>query len=86
MKIQIRHGVFETNSSSVHSVTILNDEDYNKWINGKTIVSRHGKFVPIEEADLSSYEFDQDYIDTEEAETVINGEKIHAVSVYAEDY
>ena len=27
----IRNGVFETNSSSTHSVTIMNKEDYDRW-------------------------------------------------------
>jgi hypothetical protein len=31
MKIQIRRGVFETNSSSVHSLTMCSEEEYNKW-------------------------------------------------------
>lgn len=31
MKRQIRRGVFETNSSSVHSLTMCNKKDYKKW-------------------------------------------------------
>lgn len=27
----IRRGVFETNSSSTHNITILTEEDYQKW-------------------------------------------------------
>lgn len=33
--IQIRNGVFETNSSSVHSITMCSKSDYEKWKNGK---------------------------------------------------
>ena len=33
MKLSIRQGVFETNSSSVHAVVYMYDEDYNKWKN-----------------------------------------------------
>lgn len=29
----IRKGVFETNSSSTHSITIMSEEDYDKWVN-----------------------------------------------------
>ena len=36
MKIQVRQGCFETNSSSVHSLTIASKEDYVKWQKGKT--------------------------------------------------
>lgn len=31
MKMQIRQGVFETNSSSVHSLTMCSSEEYKKW-------------------------------------------------------
>lgn len=31
MKLSIRRGVFETNSSSVHAVVYLYDEDYRQW-------------------------------------------------------
>lgn len=31
MKRQIRRGVFETNSSSTHSLTMCSGEDYDKW-------------------------------------------------------
>lgn len=34
MKVS-RIGVFETNSSSVHSMTIVSAEDYHKWENGE---------------------------------------------------
>ena len=35
MKKQIRRGVFETNSSSVHSLTMCSSEEYEKWENGE---------------------------------------------------
>lgn len=33
--IQIRRGVFETNSSSTHSITICSESEFDKWKNGK---------------------------------------------------
>lgn len=33
MKKQIRRGVFETNSSTTHSCTIMMEDDYNRWEN-----------------------------------------------------
>lgn len=33
MKIQIRRSVFETNSSSVHSITMCSKDDFEKWEN-----------------------------------------------------
>ena len=35
--ISIRRNVFETNSSSTHSICICTEEDYNKWKNGETV-------------------------------------------------
>ncbi len=38
MKKQIRRGVFETNSSSVHSITMCLASDYDKWIAGELLL------------------------------------------------
>ena len=35
MKKQIRVGVFETNSSMTHALTICTEEEYEKWQNGE---------------------------------------------------
>jgi hypothetical protein len=35
MKKQIRVGVFETNSSMTHALTICTEEQYDKWKNGE---------------------------------------------------
>lgn len=35
MKRQSRHGVFETNSSSTHSLTMMMKSDYDRWKNEK---------------------------------------------------
>ena len=40
MKRQVRQGVFETNSSSVHSLTLCSSEDYEKWENGDVLYWR----------------------------------------------
>ena len=37
MKRQIRRGVFETNSSSVHSITMCMKSDYDKWVAGELV-------------------------------------------------
>lgn len=52
MKETIRHSVFETNSSSVHSLSICSSEEYSKWKDGE-IVYCPGKeeFKPIGEVD-----------------------------------
>lgn len=47
MKRQIRRGVFETNSSSTHSLTMCSEEEFEKWKNGEILFNRWGseKFV-----------------------------------------
>ena len=51
MKTQIRHGVFETNSSSTHTVALLSDEEYKKYQNEEIMISRYGEFITKEEFD-----------------------------------
>lgn len=50
MKRQIRCGVFETNSSSVHSLTMCTESDYEKWQDGELVWSMwEDKLIPITE-------------------------------------
>lgn len=37
MKVQIRQGVFETNSSSEHSVSVVPEDDWMTWTSGKSV-------------------------------------------------
>ena len=38
MKRQIRRSVFETNSSSTHSLTMCMKSEYDKWLKGETVL------------------------------------------------
>lgn len=50
MKKKIRQGVFETNSSSVHSLTMCSGEEYEKWENGEVMYwGEADKFATREE-------------------------------------
>lgn len=51
MKKQIRRGVFETNSSSVHSLTICDSETFKRWKDGELLFDKWTeKFInPIPE-------------------------------------
>lgn len=50
MKIQIRAGVFETNSSSVHSVTICTQEEYEGWEDDRYYYNNVDKtFSPVDD-------------------------------------
>ena len=42
MKRQVRRGVFETNSSSVHSITMCSGDTYSKWERGELYKERYG--------------------------------------------
>lgn len=48
MKV-VRYGVFETNSSSTHSLTICSGEEYSKWENGELYWNYWGNFVEMPE-------------------------------------
>ena len=101
MKRQIRRGVFETNSSSVHSLTMCMESDFNKWVAGELVWSRWGdELVPItdeikksmeeDEREYLTYEQfnDYDYIDYETFEdsyTTPNGETVKSFGYYGED-
>ena len=42
MKRQVRCGVFETNSSSTHSLTMMMKSDYERWYNERLYLYDHG--------------------------------------------
>ena len=52
MKVQIRKGVFETNSSSVHSITMCTSKEWEDWIMGRTMFMPDDcKFLSVKEAE-----------------------------------
>lgn len=54
---QIRRGVFETNSSSTHSITICSQEAYNEWKDGKLLFGDWNRdFIKAEE--LTPYDYE----------------------------
>ena len=60
MKRQVRCGVFETNSSMTHALTMCTDSEYRKWQNDEVYWRRWSNdFITIEEAtkafELDSY-------------------------------
>lgn len=49
--IQIRRNIFETNSSSVHSITLCSEDEFQKWKNGEIFFDRYEeKFLTPKEA------------------------------------
>lgn len=39
--LQIRHGVFETNSSSTHSITLCKKSEYDAWKRGEVYLNNN---------------------------------------------
>ena len=71
MKRQIRRGVFETNSSSVHSITMCSDSDFDRWENGEVLFwEEQNKFATRDEIidelkTMKNYDFSPCYPDTD---------------------
>lgn len=98
---QIRKNVFETNSSSTHSITMCMESDYDKWVAGELAWSRWNReLVEItsevktsmenDEGDYLTYEqfYDWDYIDYETFSSTYktpNGDKIVSFGYYGYD-
>ena len=61
MKISVRRSIFETNSSSVHSLTMCNKSDYDAWKDGELIYNYYqNKLVPINDKDYLQWKKDFD--------------------------
>ena len=54
MKRQIRRGVFETNSSSTHSLTMCSEEEFEAWDDKRIEDAKH-RFVNLLDATLIDY-------------------------------
>lgn len=58
MKFQVRRGLFETNSSSTHSLCMCLSSDFDRWKSGEMVFNRNrDKLVPID---------DKDYVESKE--------------------
>lgn len=80
MKINIRRSVFETNSSSTHSLSITSKEKFEKWENKELVFNIYDdKFVTHEDAkkdiesndthsDESDYQTYEEYSDDDDLE------------------
>lgn len=71
MKRQIRRGVFETNSSSVHTLCLCTSDEYDKWKNGEYVYDYYDEsLVPItpeieetmEEESCNNRKYDRSYL------------------------
>lgn len=99
MKRQIRFGVFETNSSLVHNITMCSKNDFQKWIDGEFVWDRWSEcFINADDERVQkddekrylTYEqfHDWDYLEYETfKKTYIteSGDKVVAFGYYGHD-
>lgn len=52
--INIRYNVFETNSSSVHTMTITSEDIYNKWIHGELLYVNEDEYWYLRDTNFNS--------------------------------
>lgn len=81
MYYQIRRKLFETNSSSVHSLTLCSESEYDKWTTGEFFYEPYGRgFITLEEV-LNSDEFRE----TELSKHIENNFSLFKEMAYAYD-
>lgn len=97
MKTTIRHSTFETNSSSVHSLTMCSETEWEKWERGELLYDDwRGKFVDkndIEDSNGGRYytmddffdKYNCDYKTFDTSYTTSNGETVRAFGYYGFD-
>lgn len=91
---QIRQSVFETNSSSTHSICICTREEYDKWTNNELIYNSYSEQLePIPEDASNKYKYQtyEEYCDNYDFEHYNeffispSGDKMVAFGVYGYD-
>jgi hypothetical protein len=95
MKRTIRFGVFETNSSSTHSLTMVSKEEFEKWKKGELVlIDYKNSFINKEDAEeytnkysedgVFSYdEYQEEYLEYFEQEyTTKSGDTVVAFGLY----
>lgn len=97
MKRQVRRNVFETNSSSVHSLTMCTQSDYDKWKDGELIYDYwDGKLIPLDDTEYHDdgryYTYDRfndyecfDFETYEHDFTTESGDTVVAFGYYGHD-
>lgn len=98
MKRSIRRGVFETNSSSTHSLTLVAKEDFDKWKKGELLFAKYEEdfktpeeVAKLEEYDRNDYETYSEYYDNicletfESTFTTKSGDEVIAFGAYGYD-
>lgn len=98
--LKIRKSLFETNSSSTHSMTMCSSEEYESWKQGE-LIYYCGSLITLEQMEedrknnkyfnensyktYESYFEDNEYEDFEDSYITKNGEKIIAFGYFGYD-
>lgn len=96
---QIRRGLFETNSSSTHSLTMCDKETYERWKKGELLfdtemekfVKNDGQPVDCKESEYCTYGGYDEYVENmwfesfEQKYTTPRGENVVAFGYYGHD-
>ena len=69
--IQIRQNIFETNSSSTHSITICREDEYQDWVAGNTLLILYCPYN-TPEYEESKYFTGKDFINVKDAHKIYN--------------
>ena len=96
MKRQIRRGVFETNSSSVHSLTMCSDSEFDKWKSGEVLFwGEEDKFATrneiIEELKVKKwynglmYYANTDWNNNDEVDGIFSDERVRTYEEFFDD-
>lgn len=84
---QIRKNVFETNSSSTHSMVIVEENDYDRWLDGTLWYdANEEKFVEKEEMEKRVAECEKEFKENYPNEEFDVGEFRHELPMTFEDY
>lgn len=96
--LQIRKNVFETNSSSTHSITMCSKDDYDRWANGEAYLNKgwwskdnesehkNNKFVTRDEAtDILNHDKYFDGIPEDVSDEELAEHKIYTIDEYSEN-
>lgn len=89
----IRRGVFETNSSSTHSITMCSQDEYDRWERGEVLLDTSWKsektFITkeevIEKLKNNKYYADLDFDDEDEVNDAFYREEFYTSEKYFDD-
>ena len=81
--INIRNGLFETNSSSVHSLTMTSGANYDKWADGDVVYDENeNEFITLDEAKARYKILEGNYSDNDELADLLREEYVYTFETY----